>query len=153
MNSSHTEYLNLDGHWRLDAHNAWFNSKEDILAALSKLKIPQESVNIVQFSGFSVGPLYHLNGKWVCSRPENPLPKFNLKLLLMNLGNKLVTERGFDPAVSAASGFSLPRTDTLAIKCFTDWLNHCTAAQEVLAELGVEWPVTPQQRAQANLNS
>lgn len=146
MNSSHTEYLNLDGHWRLDAHNGWFDSKEDILAILQQQGIAAESVTIEQ------SRVHHLDGKWVCSRPENPMPKFNLKLLLMNLGNKLVTERGFDPAVSPAGGFSLPRKDTLAIKDFTDWLNTCTAAQEILAELGVEWPVTSQQRAQANLN-
>ena len=61
----------------------------------------------------------------------------NLKQVLMNLGNRLVTERGFDPAV-----FDNPdRKSTVPIRVFTEWLNHTPEAIEILKEMGINWPV------------
>ena len=57
----------------------------------------------------------------------------------MELGNRLVTDKGYLPA-----GYrGIPNTG--AIKQFTDWLNRTRDAREILSELGVEWPVTQQQ--------
>lgn len=73
----------------------------------------------------------------------------NLKQILMLLGNKLV-ERGFDPAYADFNNVhdaetvvceSNGRPTTEPIKFFTVWLNECPDAQEILAEMGVEWPV------------
>jgi hypothetical protein len=67
----------------------------------------------------------------------------NLKKALMDLGNKLVIEHGFDPG--APSGYVGPvcagDTSTQAICEFTEWLNRVPEAREVLAEMGIEWPV------------
>ena len=67
----------------------------------------------------------------------------NLKKALMDLGNKLVIEHGFDPG--APSGYVGPvcvgDTSTQAICEFTEWLNRNHKAREVLAEMGIEWPV------------
>lgn len=61
----------------------------------------------------------------------------NLKQILMELGNRLVSEHGFEPATGL-----WPKSDnTVAIKDFTDWLNNTPQAQQVLAEMGHEWPV------------
>lgn len=65
----------------------------------------------------------------------------NLKAILMELGNRLVTEHGYHPAGSRG----IPNTGH--IKAFTDWLNHTREARKILSELGVEWPVTQQQEA------
>jgi hypothetical protein len=51
----------------------------------------------------------------------------NLKLVLMTLGNRLVTERRF--------------ASTQPIIDFTNFLNQCPDAREILAEMGLEWPV------------
>lgn len=58
----------------------------------------------------------------------------NLKLVLMQLGNRLVSEHGYGPAWSR----ELPNTGM--ISQFTKWLNGTPVAQEILAEMGVEWP-------------
>ncbi len=58
----------------------------------------------------------------------------NLKKLLMDLGNRLVTERGFNPA-------NYPGKSTKPILDFTNWLNRTPDAIEILAEVGVEWPI------------
>ena len=63
----------------------------------------------------------------------------NLKLILMQLGNGLVG-RGFIPAATATEETNAP--NTLAIVKFTEWLNNNPEAQEELAELGVQWPMT-----------
>ena len=64
-----------------------------------------------------------------------------LKAILMELVNRLVTDKGYLPA-----GYrGIPNTG--AIKQFTDWLNRTRDAREILASLGVEWPVTQQQEA------
>lgn len=61
----------------------------------------------------------------------------NLKLILMQLGNKLVTERRFNPGAAAVG----PEPSTMPITIFTRWLNETPDAQEVLDELGIDWPV------------
>ena len=56
----------------------------------------------------------------------------NLKLILMELGNRLVTEYGADP-----------REDyrCLAIQQMTDMLNASLEARLILEDLSVDWPV------------
>lgn len=61
----------------------------------------------------------------------------NMKRILMELGNRLVLERGFAPSVEWDDH---GQESTLPIKRFTDWLNGCTSARELLADMGVEWP-------------
>lgn len=66
----------------------------------------------------------------------------DLKRMLMELGNRLVSDMRFDP-----SGPIPPevrealRTDhtTEPIVLFTEWLNLHPEAQDVLAEMGVQW--------------
>lgn len=57
----------------------------------------------------------------------------NLKKILMRLGNRLVTERGFAP--------TLEFHGTKHITEFTEWLNRTPDAIELLREEGMEWPV------------
>ena len=83
----------------------------------------------------------------------------NLKKVLMEMGNKLVLEHGFDPGGTAngradhlrftMSAVTVTDTNTQAICEFTEWLNRVTEAREVLAEMGIEWPVvkTPTEKA------
>lgn len=64
----------------------------------------------------------------------------DLKKLFVELGNKLVTEYGFDPAgpaVGQAKDF-YPE-DTELIREFTRFVNQSFAAQVVLRELGFIW--------------
>jgi hypothetical protein len=81
----------------------------------------------------------------------------NLKQALMELGNRLVTERGYLSApqrmpsksdkisegiVVEASMLVLVRPkSTEMIARFTEWLNENPDAREILQEMGVEWPV------------
>ncbi len=60
----------------------------------------------------------------------------NLKLALMELGNKLVSERGYHPGWDTRS----PRS-TKPIVDFTKFLNECPEAQEILSDMGIDWPV------------
>jgi hypothetical protein len=60
--------------------------------------------------------------------------RINLKQVLMELGNRLVMERGFAPDVPADCASTQP------IKDFAEYLNNTPDAQEILAEMGVEWP-------------
>lgn len=59
----------------------------------------------------------------------------NLKEALMILGNRLVTERGYNP------GWAKEEPSTKPIVDFTNFLNEDEDAREILAELGFEWPV------------
>lgn len=63
------------------------------------------------------------------------IPEANLKLVLKNLGDRLVLEHGFDPAYSGE-----PRSTTV-LDAFARWLNCTPEAREVLGELGFQWPV------------
>ena len=62
----------------------------------------------------------------------------NLKLDLMLLGNKLVTEHGYPPGNQGiGSSWFLS-----AVNRFTEALNEApTEVLELLAELGYDWPV------------
>lgn len=53
------------------------------------------------------------------------------------LGNKLVQEYHFEPAI----GRFLNNRNTHPIKVFIDWINHNPEIQQVLKELGYDWPV------------
>jgi len=55
----------------------------------------------------------------------------NLKLVLMQLNNRLVTEYGYGSAHLLSGG--------LVIDQFTKWIDGNPHAQEILAEIGVEW--------------
>lgn len=57
----------------------------------------------------------------------------NLKQILMELGNRLVTERGFAPGADI--------NGTGPITEFTEWLNRTPDAVEVLDQMGIAWPV------------
>ena len=59
----------------------------------------------------------------------------DLKLVLMLLGNRLVTEQHFSPAP-----FPGPRS-TKPIDDFVRWLNDCPEARELLKEFGYDWPM------------
>lgn len=67
----------------------------------------------------------------------------NLKQILMELGNKLVTEHGFEPA----TGMWAKANNTVAIKDFTDWVNASPQAQQALADMGVDWPVVKKKQS------
>lgn len=66
----------------------------------------------------------------------------DLKRVLMELGNELVTEHKFDPSgplseitrVGLASDYS-----TMPVTIFTEWLNQHPPAREVLAKRGLAW--------------
>lgn len=63
----------------------------------------------------------------------------NLKQALMELGNRLVTKHGFLPATNPRDEQDGP--STWPVRRFTEWLNTCKEARQVLAEMGFEWPV------------
>lgn len=75
-----------------------------------------------------------------CMTCENNAPyKGNLKGLLMELGNTLVTEHGYLPATSPSN--RQDAANTWPLRDLTDWLNNSPEAQQVLKEMGWEWPV------------
>ena len=69
----------------------------------------------------------------------------NLKLLLMELGNSLVIEHGWNPPSAAAflSVHPLARQNdsTELVAALTEQINAKPAMQESLTALGVEWPM------------
>ena len=68
--------------------------------------------------------------------------RVNLKLILMELGNRLVTEHGFpptNPGLTEEEGGDPHSTDP--IFKFTVWLNNTPEAREELKSMGVDWPV------------
>ena len=54
----------------------------------------------------------------------------------MELGNKLVSERGYKPA-----NWTNDKKSTKPIVDFTVFLNNCAEAQEILKEMGIDWPI------------
>ena len=62
--------------------------------------------------------------------------RINLKEVLMELGNRLVTECGYDPAIPNSGLRS-----TQWIANFTEWLNNMPEAREILDSMGIDWPV------------
>lgn len=70
----------------------------------------------------------------------------NLKKVLMELGNKLVLERGFDPVGDSALSPLIVKDlmsdhTTAYITMFTTWLNAHPDAQDILKDMGIEWPM------------
>jgi hypothetical protein len=68
----------------------------------------------------------------------------NLKLALMELGNQLVMNHGFDPCIGKLA--ALPHVKEIShsteiIGLFTQWLNQTPEAQDILSTLGITWPV------------
>lgn len=61
----------------------------------------------------------------------------DLKLVLMNLGNKLVLEHKFYPGNSAKAHSG--ERNTSPITAFMDFLNENEEARECLKELGFDW--------------
>ena len=68
------------------------------------------------------------------SRPD-------LKLLLMELGNLLVTEHGWEPAAGKWWDRVPSGEHTGLIAALTEQINAKPAMQESLTALGVEWPM------------
>lgn len=69
--------------------------------------------------------------------PRLNFTKPDLKEVLMKLGNTLVTEYGYNPAVG--SSLDAKEDSTGIVKLFTDWMNAHPEAQEVLLQLGFNW--------------
>lgn len=78
--------------------------------------------------------------------PDRLDPNFPLKRMLMNLGNRLVREHGFMPAPSASKPLD---NNTAILAKLSEWMNGSVAVQDVLAQMGVSWPLTDQQRQSA----
>ena len=64
------------------------------------------------------------------------MTQLNLKQVLMELGNRLVTDYGY-----------MPGRDRTTARCtgtiidFTEWLNNAPEAREILADMDIAWPV------------
>lgn len=74
----------------------------------------------------------------------------NLKKVLMELGNRMVTEAGYDPSGPVPDHIRrafVDETNTEPIALFTEWVNLNPRAQEILRDMGVEWPMDVRRRA------
>lgn len=70
--------------------------------------------------------------------------RVNLKRLLMEFGNKLVIDLKFDPSgfMPAKLKHELKSNHTTEpITMLAMWLNEHPEAQEVLKEMGIDWPM------------
>lgn len=68
----------------------------------------------------------------------------DLKRILMELGNKLVLEHGYEPSGPMPENLRAGlQTDvsTEPITLFAEWLNANPDARRILAEMGVQWPM------------
>ena len=65
----------------------------------------------------------------------------NLKLLMMELGNRLVLEHGWEPAAGKWWDRVPSGEHTGLIVALTEQINAKPAMQESLTALGVEWPM------------
>lgn len=72
----------------------------------------------------------------------------DLKKVLMELGNRLVKDYGFDPPDRSANDHS-----TYAVLKLTEYLNRVTEAREVLKELGYDWPITTKDKKQSEITT
>lgn len=61
----------------------------------------------------------------------------DLKKILMELGNKLVFDYGYEPATTIPE----QQPSTHMIQRFTVWMNENPEAQEVLKSLGLDWSI------------
>lgn len=74
------------------------------------------------------------------------LDSSNLKLVLMQLGNRLVTEKGYQPSNQMAAQrifVGAASYSTTMIAAFTEWLNRSDEAQQILKDMGFDWPTAP----------
>ena len=71
----------------------------------------------------------------------------NLKKVLADMGSELVCKHGFLPALSVGRK---GKASTKPIQEFMDWVNATPKAQQVLLELGIEWPVIKDSRRGEN---
>ena len=72
--------------------------------------------------------------------PVRKMERPNLKAVLMELGNRLVTEHGWEPA--AGAWVRVPAGDqTGLIAGLTQQINDSQEMQVALFDLGVEWPM------------
>jgi hypothetical protein len=61
----------------------------------------------------------------------------DLKRILMELGNAMVLEHSFRPAIGDRHGSVGYHTE--CIRCFTEWVNYHPEAIEELKKLGFDW--------------
>lgn len=101
-----------------------------------------ETIYIIDAAGEQVGErLYADFTARLWSTQADRAKNGGLKLVLMNLGNTLVTEHGFDPAnTRPIELLPIQRTTTL-VAAFTEFVNNHPEAQQVLKEMGIAWPV------------
>ena len=74
-------------------------------------------------------------------RKLDEMARPNLKLLLMELGNRLVTEHGWEPPAGKWWDRVPSGEHTGLIVALTEQINAKPAMQESLTALGVEWPM------------
>jgi len=91
------------------------------------------------------GDLHHTWAKYGKRKPgeADEAQNINLKRVLMELGNRLVTEAGYAPASMGSN----VNNNTTPIKDFTDYLNTHPEARIILSQMGYDWPVAPQRPA------
>jgi hypothetical protein len=68
----------------------------------------------------------------------------NLKRVLMQVGNELVTRHGFEPSGPAPASIMRATIEgkvTHPLTYFTQFLNMCPEARELLEEHGFVWPM------------
>jgi len=78
------------------------------------------------------------------SELSGPSDGFNLKKILMELGNELVTRHGYAPAEPFSDEFMQKVADddtTNFLKAVTVWLNARPEAQQILKRMNVDWPM------------
>lgn len=61
--------------------------------------------------------------------------RVDLKRALMNVGNRLVTEFGYNPGKDERTPSTKPIVE------FTEWLNRDENARFLLEQEGVDWPI------------
>ena len=65
----------------------------------------------------------------------------NVKMLLMELGNRLVIEHGWEPAAGTPALMSTAMNSTAMIRALTIQINSRPDMREALVALGYEWPM------------
>ena len=73
---------------------------------------------------------------WLLKKGPDMAENKKLKLDLMLLGNKLVTENGYAPGEHGIGSYFMG-----VLNKFVRALNSDSTAREALVELGYEWPV------------
>jgi hypothetical protein len=73
--------------------------------------------------------------------PVRKMARPDLKLLLMELGNRLVIEHGWEPAAGTPALMTAPAESTGLIRALTIQINSRPDMREALTALGYEWPM------------